>query len=339
MARWRLADCLKFARELYMRTRAALSLLELLAVLAIIGLLLAILLPAILAAREKSRRVQCASHLRQITLAVHAYEQAQHALPALYNGPVKQASPYIGAFYLHSWQSLILPHIEEENLFRRLDFSKLAPHADNEPAVSSPVHLYVCPSSSRSQGLLDYYTTPPPWATPPNTTLAAVTDYQATPAVQWRLPPDNTPHNVLHFGAWGEPSGQFGDSNGYASCVTRKLRLADIRDGTTHTTLICEAAGRPDHIRRGKPTIPFSLEDGYQGPDASTWAVSAGFHFYVIAQFDSTGGVNQSNFHETFYSFHPGGAHVAHCDGSVHFLAEDTDIATLQRCITRDRGD
>jgi len=274
-----------------MPKRVALSLLELLAVLAIIGLLLAILLPAILAAREQSRRVQCASHLRQIALAVHTYEQAHRVLPALYNGPVKQSSRYIGAFYLYSWQSLILPQIEEENLFRGLDFSKLPSHVDNEPVISSRVQVYVCPSASRSRELLDYYSDPPspsPPPTPPKTVLTAVTDYQPTAAVQWRRASPSDPASPMpHFGAWGEPAGQFGESNGYASCVTRKLRLADVRDGTSHTTLICEAAGRPDRIRHGKATLPFSLDhEDYAGPDASTWAVSAGFHFYVIAQFE-----------------------------------------------------
>ena len=329
--------------------RSALTIVEVLVVILIMGLLAAILLPAVQAARESARRVQCASNLRQVALAVQVYEQTNRRLPSLYNGPYGDGLAGIEAFYLHSWQSLILPQLEEANLYRQIDFSKIASHPDNGPAISTRLSVYMCPSATRSQELLDGircdvptwpYNVPIP---PPRETVsAAVTDYQATVGVVWGPRPAAQAERMVHFGAWGEPLGDFNYDTVNNWKGTRDLRFVHVQDGLSHTTLICEAAGRPDRIRTGEHWYPYNYtaeNDSYAGPEASTWAMSAYYYWLLIYQYEGHSGVNVSNFSETFYSFHPQGAHVAMCDGSVQFLAEDTHFRVLQAKVSRDRGD
>ena len=161
-------------RSAFMSTRrSAFTIVEVLVVLLLVGLLLALLLPAVQAARESARRAQCASNLRQVALAVQVYEQTHQRLPALYSGPYGAEVAGIEAFYLHSWQSLILPQLEETNLYRQIDFSKLATDVDNGPAIATWLPVYVCPSATRSQDILDGIRCEvPPWAARAVTTAA-----------------------------------------------------------------------------------------------------------------------------------------------------------------------
>ena len=147
---------------------------------------------------------------------------------------------------------------------------------------------------------------------------------------------------MVHFGAWGEPLGDLRYDEITSWKRTRELRFAHVRDGLSRTTLLCEAAGRPDRIRTGEhwhAYNPTANDDRYAGAEASTWAMSAYYYWLLIYQYESHGGVNVANFSETFYSFHPGGSHAAMCDGSVQFLSENTDYAVLQHHVTRDRSD
>jgi len=329
--------------------RFGITIVEVLVVFLIIGILMAILLPAIQAARESARRVQCASNLRQVALAVQTYEQAQRRIPSLYNGPYGNEIAGIEAFYLHSWHALILPQLEETPLYQQLDFSKMASHVDNGPAIATRLPVYICPSATRSQELLDGIRSDiPPWPLvspiPPSsaTVSAAVTDYQATVGVVWGPRPSAQAERMVHFGAWGEPLGDFNYDTVTHWKGTRDLRFVHVQDGLSHTMLICEAAGRPDRIRTGEHWYPYNLtaeDDRYAGFEASTWALSSYYYWLLIYQYEGHSGVNVANFSETFYSFHPQGSHVAMCDGSVQFSAEDTHFTILQAQVSRDRGD
>ena len=99
------------------RSRTAFTLVELLVVIAIIGMLIALLLPAVQAAREAARRMQCSNNLRQLALACHNYYDVHHSLPSLIGGPaaVLDASNTprfnIGGF---GWQVLIMPFFEQQ---------------------------------------------------------------------------------------------------------------------------------------------------------------------------------------------------------------------------------
>ncbi len=130
----------------FRRSRAALprpgfTLVELLVVIAIVGLLVAILLPAIQAARETAQRAGCTNNLRQIGLAMATYHDAATTLPAAVS------DTWAGSIHLHTWAVFLLPYLEEGNLVERYDFAAGQNAAVNMPIVSRQLSIYSCPSS------------------------------------------------------------------------------------------------------------------------------------------------------------------------------------------------
>jgi len=113
--------------------------------LPLLGIMLALLLPAVQAAREVARRIQCNNHLEQITLALHVFHDVHNAFPPLYTVD-EDGKP------LHSWRVLILPYMEQQALFEqiRLDEPWDSPH--NEQFHSRIVPVYRCPANRNVQG-------------------------------------------------------------------------------------------------------------------------------------------------------------------------------------------
>jgi prepilin-type N-terminal cleavage/methylation domain-containing protein len=124
----------------------AFTLVELLVVFAIIGILVALLLPAIQASREAARRAQCTNNLRQVVLAVHDFESANEHFPS---GTVDAASPIRNLPKGHhiSWIARVLPYLEENALFSNLDLSLSAYHSKNDRARQTAVDILICPSN------------------------------------------------------------------------------------------------------------------------------------------------------------------------------------------------
>lgn len=128
-------DC-KRARRI-----AGFTLVELLVVIAIIGLLIAVLLPAVQAAREVARRTTCTNNLRQMGLALTTYHDTYQVLPAAV------ADNWGGSPQLHSWAVFILPYVEQPPLYAIYDFAAGQNAEINRPVVSTPLAVYSCPSS------------------------------------------------------------------------------------------------------------------------------------------------------------------------------------------------
>jgi prepilin-type N-terminal cleavage/methylation domain-containing protein len=132
------------------RTRPAFTLVELLVVIAIIGVLVALLLPAVQAAREAARRTSCASNLTQLILAVHNYEMAHAVYPA---GTIDATGPIVNvpnpppASYHHAWTVQILPYIEERGTWQAIDKTVGVYHPRNAAAAGSMPRFLACPSS------------------------------------------------------------------------------------------------------------------------------------------------------------------------------------------------
>jgi len=119
---------------------------EILTVTAIIGFLVALLLPAIQAAREAARRTVCVSNLEQLILGVQNYHMAHNCYPP---GTIAKKGPILSqpSGYHHNWITQILPHLEERNAWNHVDFSVGAYHANNAPVYDLTMSVLVCPSN------------------------------------------------------------------------------------------------------------------------------------------------------------------------------------------------
>src|SRR6516162_2994840 len=130
-------------------TRRAFTLIELMVVVAIIGLLIALLLPAVQAAREAARRIQCVNNLKQIGLAIQMYEQTNGGFPpsAIV---VNTATP--GVLWASDWGPFarILPHLEQSASYAAYNFNASYGDPSNLTATAQSIATYLCPSEVRT---------------------------------------------------------------------------------------------------------------------------------------------------------------------------------------------
>ena len=124
------------------RASSGFTLVELLVVIAIIGVLVALLLPAVQAAREAARRSQCSNNLKQLALALHNYHDTHSELP--YGSDYQQGRT-------STWALLILPFLEKQNHYDRFDRTLPLAHSVNKVPVETVVETYLCPSDPQSQ--------------------------------------------------------------------------------------------------------------------------------------------------------------------------------------------
>ncbi len=297
------------------KQRSGFSLVEVLVAIFIIAILIALLLPAVQSAREAARRVQCANHLKQIGLAVHNYSTQAGRGDAL---PFFQSPNTAGA----SWRVFVLPYLEQAATYQlpRLGSSQegLGPEI-----MSQVIAEYQCPSTpGHPRVKVD-------WKLPGKTyAKVAMGDYTAAFTVQ---PPNYQPAELL-AGVWyGFAAGsmQFSELKHGAAQTKMCGRWSYVSDGLSNTILCCEQAGLPDGYLNGE----LYLEDTNPiGPWGWTDA-----HSYTLGGIPLrfVNGVNRS----AAYSFHPGGAHVAMCDGAVRFLSDSTKDEVFVALVSREGGE
>jgi prepilin-type N-terminal cleavage/methylation domain-containing protein len=135
--------------------RIGFTLVELLVVIAIIGVLVALLLPAVQAAREAARRTSCSNNLTQLIIATHNYEMAVRAYPP---GTVDKAGPVQNAplGYHHNWIEQLLPYMEQRNAYEAIDKSVSVYHKNNAPVRSHEIRHLTCPSNGSPGVNLSY---------------------------------------------------------------------------------------------------------------------------------------------------------------------------------------
>ncbi len=178
---------------------------ELLAVVGIIALLVAMLLPNVRFAREAARRSQCGNNLKQIGLALHNYHDEYGAFPPAYTVDAN-GKP------LHSWRTLILPYLEQASLYEKIDLTKPWDDPANQFARDTKVCTYQCPSADTPEGKTAYLAIVGPGSCLQATTgrkLAEITDstaatlmvFEVDPehAVHWMSPEDATESQVVSF--------------------------------------------------------------------------------------------------------------------------------------------
>jgi prepilin-type N-terminal cleavage/methylation domain-containing protein/prepilin-type processing-associated H-X9-DG protein len=276
--------------------RAAFTLVELLVVMAIIGILISLLLPAVQQLRAAAARAQCMNNLKQVGLALHNYHDAYKHLPPGYGATMPYVDGATDTAPGWGWAAFILPQLEQSNLYRQLNFTQ---PVQNSPSIQTLVPIYLCPSDIVPQGPF------------PLTDGLGNTICMAAP----------TSYSACCGNDASDTTAPTGNGVFYRNSQTR---LTDITDGTSETILIGERAWSKANgiwagavpggvIRRGQYNPCQPVVPGAWYP-AATLVLS---HAHMNnALFDSDGSAGMDD----FGSMHFGGSNFLFADGSVHFL-------------------
>src|SRR5262245_52247824 len=152
------------------RERTAFTLVELLAVIAIIGILIALLLPAVQAAREASRRTQCRNNLKQLGIACHNYSNAKKVLPPGYSAAAGTAADATTPAW--GWAAYLLPYMDETAMYGQIDFNQ---PVESQSVIQSRIAILLCPSDMPPAGPFEVTD-----EAQQNVCLAAASSYAAT---------------------------------------------------------------------------------------------------------------------------------------------------------------
>jgi prepilin-type N-terminal cleavage/methylation domain-containing protein/prepilin-type processing-associated H-X9-DG protein len=187
--------------------RVGFSLVELLVVVAIVGILTALLLPAVQRARESANRVRCANNLRQIGIALHHYHDVSGSFPP---GGLEWRPPGVSAKRQLAWSVFVLPFLEQQSVYDRVDLKEAFDSPVNGPAAATVLAVYLCPSTPRSTFHVEG---------------RAVCDFGGVYGERITSP-NNPPKGAMIY--------------------DRPFRLAEILDGAAGTLIVAEASGFPD---------------------------------------------------------------------------------------------
>jgi type II secretory pathway pseudopilin PulG len=283
---------------------------ELLVVIAIIGILVALLLPAVQAAREAARRTQCTNNLKQLALATHNFENSHKYIPP-------SATDLVGN--RRGFMSWILPYLEEANV-RELynpDIEWFA--ADNQSAIQTQLPFLQCPSVPVNPRTSSGATDGVSWT-------GACSDY----GVMQGLDSSTT----TYMGISADKARKRGFTRDRETTL-----LAAVTDGTSNSILLVEIAGQPELWILGNKMDPSVIgKTPEKLAENGVWAsrkfkLSPRGHTLDGLSFPGLCAMNCSN-SSGMYSFHPGVALVCMGDGAVRVLGESMDIYVLYALTT-----
>ena len=315
---------------LKLRNKHGFTLVELLVVIAIIGILIALLLPAVQAAREAARRMQCANNLKQLGLALHSYHDAHSAFLYGQIGSHNcwQEDAAFGRYARMGWFPFTLPFMEQQNLYDRWEseFASGTIYMNEFSGRHDVPQNFRCPSEDfpsvmpHSGGYSEGFRS--------NYLLCGggfAWGRQCTKTDVW----GNTPTGMFHFGS--------------------AVRIADVTDGTSNTIMAGEVklpdmngsvpSGCGQHEGRSVmwehvhsvTLFVTARPPNSNAADICGWGcISSNATPCVCA---NDGGIT------SLRSYHPGGAQVVLADGSVHFASEQVDTGLFQKLGTKAGGE
>jgi type II secretory pathway pseudopilin PulG len=305
-------------------------------VIAIIGIIIAMLLPAVQAAREAARRTQCGNNLKQIGLALHNYHDVKKILPPSIQFDINE-DPATSDNFRPNWVILILPYLEEQGLYDAFDFTRTISDPANRTQRGRPLSIMTCPTDEGHD--VKFIGTTPGEGDNWGRGNYAANGANAPLSTNWGTP-------QVHCGTTSEKANQ---ASGWVD-VTRRgvmgagvsLKLGQVTDGTAYTLMVAEVrVGVSNRDRRGTWAM------GTAGASALFWHGYSGDSNGVnpcndrsddIEGCDYLDGTDPGyaylkkecmtcwpgcpSYQATSRGRHPGGVLGVFCDGSVRFLPE-----------------
>ncbi|MFK8115591.1 MAG: DUF1559 domain-containing protein [Rubripirellula sp.] len=338
------------------------TLIELLVVVSIIGILVALLLPAVQSARESARQLDCQNRIRQLALATHLHHNAKgYFPPARYQPRPDDPAQLQCGGESPTWLALVMPYIEEASLGEKWDFKKRW-HEHDESTRNTVPDIFLCPtrrSGTKPIGSIDLnytrnievvtQTRGPGKRLPcgcwvPGKVIVTTTQgvENATREVTGALSDYAGNHGDLEPGATGESTDFYYGGNGTGVIISvraqckngepiatyDRVRMASVADGQSNTFLFGEKHVSARMLAQYPDDSP--AYDGDHLP-ASCRLAGPGLRLSngpndVLADMFSFG------------SWHPGGSHFAHVDGSVRFYSSQVDTKLLGSLANRRDG-
>ena len=297
------------------RVRRAFTLIEVLVVIAIIGVLVALLLPAVQSAREAARRAQCANNLKQIGLAMHSYHESHNTFPPGYitrTQTLAPDSPEIGPGW--GWGSMILNALEQKPLYDGTNFSLPITDPAAQTVRTTILYSYLCPSSTGKSG-------PVVLQDAAGNTLISDLSAGNYLASAGQLTPEEFP---------AENNGVFYRNS--------RISASAITDGLSMTLM---AGERSRNVADASwvGVIPFAqvcTNPGWSVNECDTACVMVLGHtgpspdqsWVDVPNYKGAGA-------DDFWSLHPGGCNFLFCDGSVRFIKDTVNPHTFSFLSTR----
>jgi prepilin-type N-terminal cleavage/methylation domain-containing protein/prepilin-type processing-associated H-X9-DG protein len=335
------------------RPSTGFTLIELLVVIAIIGVLVALLLPAVQSARESGRRAQCSNNLKQMGIAIYSYETAHHLLPSggesVNYSSASHPTQFIdggSVFYR------LLPFLEGDTIFNasntRLDYNDLG--GSNITTFHTAVSGFICPSAVRNSSAHDDIEAADHWST----TFGGYGMVDYGPTCFTEISPTGNPPSPAPSPTY--PATPLRDPVHRSDGLLHHayIAIATVRDGMANTIAIAEDAGRDarfiseynenvhDGVTPQTRNVPPGLRRFWRwGEAANAIGVSGVINNKTrpmngAATFSSTVDVNQvgAGANDEIFSYHYGGANILFGDGSVRFVKDGTNPVILRGVVT-----
>ncbi len=304
--------------------RKGFTLVELLVVIAIIGILIALLLPAVQSARDAARAAQCSNNLKQIGLAIHAYASGWGTLPP---GSIHTECNGNPQYAFMNWAIAILPHLEQQALFDQYDPTLYNSHPDNLPVLQTHLSTMICPVDPHGGELVK--PTQGGYSSPG----IATGSYKAVSGKRW-----STSSGFFDYAPTCEDNGRTANRRGAMHMIgpgklSSTVAWANIRDGTSNTMLVGEAMTVPNKQQNATSIVFWASTHSYHNegtPQPESYT--------RIADYDKCMELT-GNWHyqcdRSYGSLHLGGTmHFVYCDGSVRGINPNIDGTLFEAMAT-----